>query len=151
MLGGVTMSMRKVLASILVVGTTSLFPIYSFGAESEINYIQNNLYPAQVKSILLPNDIVLDAGHPLANMANHWKIEFGPSLPNAVFYNDNFQVEIQDLVCTNSLQVRKDCTITIPKERKVCWIMPGDNLQEALENHFRIGCPVSIEFVNKGQ
>jgi hypothetical protein len=115
-------------------------------AEPTADYTKAELYPSALRSIVFGYGSVLDASHPLISRVSRWTITFGAASPKAMHYPSNAQIEIEGLVCTHATLGQKECSLTIPTARHICWIMPGNTLQEALQNRFNIDCPSALEF-----
>jgi hypothetical protein len=121
--------------------------IHAVMAEPATDYARAEFYPSVVRAVVFGSGSVLDASRSLTSHISRWKISFGASPPRAVFYPANAQIEIEGLVCSHATLGQKECSITIPTERRICWIMPGKTLEEALANQFKIDCPSALDLV----
>lgn len=141
--GGKAVPMCHVASGTLAVGLVLLPIIYSADAWAETNYLRRSLYPAQVRSVTMPYGATLDSANSIQRA--EWTIQFGNKLPTAVYYNNSSGVEIQGLVCVSSYKGKKECSISIPADRKVCILFPGTR-EEALQDWEKLVCPSSLEF-----
>ena len=128
--------------------TSGLAAIFAgFGLDSimaQSSVLKNKLYPASVRAFTLPNIGLVDAAHPTSR--GEWKIEFGESLPKAVYAGapgDSSQLEIEDLVCTSHDKGAKPCDIVIPADGRTCMLFVGKGLADT----FTFVCPSKIDLV----